>query len=93
MGAAVAAQRARGINPFDSGIGGLLVINLVFTFAVPGISIGGHIGGLIGGAVAGWVLIDAGPKLSRNPAVALVACAVLAAGVGAANLWAAPTFI
>ena len=29
---------------------GLIVINLVFTFAVPHISIGAHIGGLIGGA-------------------------------------------
>jgi membrane associated rhomboid family serine protease len=31
---------------------GIIVINLVFTFAIPNISIGGHIGGLIGGAAA-----------------------------------------
>ena len=30
----------------------LIVINLAISFAVPGISIGGHIGGLIGGTVA-----------------------------------------
>ena len=36
----------------------VLVINLVFTFAVPGISIGGHLGGLVGGFVAGYVLFD-----------------------------------
>jgi membrane associated rhomboid family serine protease len=30
---------------------GLIVINLVLTFAIPNISIGGHIGGLIGGAL------------------------------------------
>jgi hypothetical protein len=32
------------------------VINLIFTFAVPGISIGGHIGGLLGGIATGLVL-------------------------------------
>ena len=31
---------------------GIIIINLVFTFAIPNISIGGHIGGLIGGAAA-----------------------------------------
>ena len=30
---------------------GLIVLNLVFTFAISGISIGGHVGGLIGGLV------------------------------------------
>ena len=30
----------------------LIVINLAISFAVPGISIGGHIGGLIGGTLA-----------------------------------------
>ena len=29
----------------------LLVVNIAFTFAVPGISIGGHLGGLVGGAL------------------------------------------
>lgn len=36
--------------------GTLLVINLVFTFAVPGISWTGHVGGLIVGAVLGFLL-------------------------------------
>ena len=31
---------------------GLIVINLVLTFAIPNISIGGHVGGLAGGALS-----------------------------------------
>ena len=35
----------------------LILVNLAFTFAVPGISIGGHIGGLAGGIVATYALM------------------------------------
>ena len=37
-------------------IGSLLVINLAFTFFIPGISITGHLGGLAVGLVLGWIL-------------------------------------
>ena len=67
MGAAVAVFRSRGINAFDTGLGGVIVLNLVFTFAIPGISIGGHVGGLIGGFLAGWILTDVGPRYLRDP--------------------------
>lgn len=77
MGAAVAVFRARGINPFDTGLGGAIVLNLVFTFAIPGISIGGHVGGLVGGFLAGWLLVDAGPRYLKDPNLALAAVVAL----------------
>ena len=51
FGALLVLER-RGVIGTNGQILVLIVINLVFTFAVPGISIGGHLGGLIaGGAV------------------------------------------
>jgi membrane associated rhomboid family serine protease len=83
MGAAVAAMRSRGINPFQTGLGGTIVLNLLITFSIPGISIGGHVGGLVGGFVAGWVLTDLGPKQIRQawvPEALLVVLGVAVVG-------------
>lgn len=84
MGAAVAAMRSRGINPFQTGLGSTIVLNLLITFAIPGISIGGHVGGLIGGFVAGWILTDLGPKQWRDPRIpaALVVLVGVVVSVG-----------
>jgi membrane associated rhomboid family serine protease len=51
LGAALVLERQRTYVLGGSAIT-LLVLNLAFTFAVPGISIGGHLGGLAGGALA-----------------------------------------
>jgi membrane associated rhomboid family serine protease len=59
MGAAVLGLWRRGIDPFKTGIGGLLAINLLLTFVIPGISVGGHLGGLAAGAAAGGALFAA----------------------------------
>lgn len=77
FGAAFVVMRRRGINPMESGLGIWLLINLVFTFAIPNISIGGHIGGLIGGALVGLVLVEL-PARTRVPRqVPLIAAALL----------------
>lgn len=61
MGAAFIGLRLRGINPMQTGLGLTLVLNLVLTFSVSGISIGGHVGGLVGGVICGYFLF-APPK-------------------------------
>lgn len=55
-GAAIGLHR-RGVNVFSTGIGTTLLLNLVFTFTIPGISVGGHVGGALGGALCGWVML------------------------------------
>jgi membrane associated rhomboid family serine protease len=80
MGAAVAVMRNRGIDPMQSGLPFLIGLNLLFTFAIPGISIGGHIGGLIGGVLAAVLLLDV-PERVRLPQSA---AAVLTGALGAA---------
>jgi membrane associated rhomboid family serine protease len=57
MAAAFVGLRNRGVNPFSTGIGTVLVINLLLTFTLPGISIGAHVGGIVGGVLAGWVIM------------------------------------
>jgi membrane associated rhomboid family serine protease len=76
MGATAVELRARQIPVFQTGVGGLIVINLVISFSIPGISWGGHIGGLLGGALAAAV-IRLGDR-HRAQALALAGCAVIA---------------
>jgi membrane associated rhomboid family serine protease len=78
LGLALAAQRSQGINIWQSGLGGVLLINLAFTFGIPGISIGGHVGGLVGGYLCGAVLYELGPRL-RNATLSIVLCGAIGA--------------
>src|SRR3954464_2111960 len=80
MGAAFIELRARGIDPFQTGIGGLIVINLVLSFTLSNVSIGGHVGGLIGGVLAAGAL-QVGDRMRQRT---LGLAAVVALGVAAA---------
>jgi membrane associated rhomboid family serine protease len=89
MGAFAVEMRSRQISLMRGGlggIGGLIMINLVISFTLPGISWGGHIGGLIGGALVAQILQLA----ERRRAVVLgyaasIAIAVLAVGASIAT--------
>lgn len=91
LGLAVANQHARGVNLRQSGLGGILVVNLLITFT-PGlnISIGGHLGGLVGGLLCGLVIFRLGPKL-QNETLVTALCGAIGLACFAGALVAAQT--
>ena len=79
LAAATVGLWRRGVNPFTTGIGTALLLNLFITFAIPGISIGGHLGGAIAGAICGAVMLA--PSYRSFPNWATYATPV-AVGIG-----------
>ena len=78
MGAAFVLSSARGIDPMQSGIGPLILINLALSFIIPNVSIGGHLGGLVGGALAAF-LMDQAFERRRGIAIPIAACVLVGA--------------
>jgi membrane associated rhomboid family serine protease len=79
MAAAFIVARHRGIEQLAGQIALFIGINLLFTFGVSGISIGGHLGGLVGGALAGLLIVFS-ERRARRP-VELEALGMLALAV------------
>jgi membrane associated rhomboid family serine protease len=90
LGGCMAYVQGRGgvSSIMESGLGAIALINLAFSVAIPGISIGGHIGGLVTGFVTGYLLIRLGTGRGRAPA-AYGMCVVLFAALFAAAVFAA----
>jgi membrane associated rhomboid family serine protease len=83
MGVAFMEMRARGLDPMASGIGPTILLNLVLSFTLSGISIGGHIGGLVGGGLATVVLHELDKRRVKEVAIyGALAAMALAAAVG-----------
>jgi len=93
LGAFVAVHLAVGQNPLRTGIGQLIGLNLLITFLIPGISIGGHIGGLVSGLVVTYVLVAGRPvrdqshgeQIARGAAVAVLGLAFLGLAIAVAQ--------
>jgi membrane associated rhomboid family serine protease len=73
FGAAMVAFRQRGIDPWRTDIGSLVVLNLVITVVFSSfISVGGHLGGLAGGALVGAILLRDRERSSLRLAIGVV---------------------
>jgi membrane associated rhomboid family serine protease len=77
FGALIVVARYRGIPFWQSGLGFVLVINVVFSLSIQGISIGGHIGGFVAGLITGWLILEFGERRQMNT-LALAGCLVVA---------------
>jgi membrane associated rhomboid family serine protease len=77
LGALIVIAHYRGISIWQSGLGITLLINIVFSLSVAGISIGAHLGGCVGGAICGWLIVQLGER-RRMPAAAIAGCVVVA---------------
>ena len=86
MAAAILVMRNRGINPMESGLGLWLGLNLVITFTIPGISIGGHIGGLVGGGLAALLMFDLRDRVRMPAALPLLLAAVVGVAAVAGSI-------
>jgi membrane associated rhomboid family serine protease len=62
--ATILIARQRGFTQVVQTLGFWLVLNLVFTFSVSGISIGGHLGGLVGGLLGGLLVVGAERRMA-----------------------------
>jgi membrane associated rhomboid family serine protease len=80
MAGAFVFQRARGVDPWRSGLGPVILFNLALPFLFPNlnISIGAHVGGLIGGAIAALAMEWLSSR-RRGDLLPVLACAAVGA--------------
>jgi membrane associated rhomboid family serine protease len=79
MGAAAVVARNRGFSLMESGLGIWIGLNLLITFTIPNISIGGHIGGLVGGTIAAFLFLELRERVRLPDIVPSLVCAAIGA--------------
>ena len=77
MGAYFVLARQRGLT--NTGVGGLIVVNLILSFTITGIDWRAHLGGLVTGSLVAYAMASFGARPTSTSEVS-----PLVAGVGAA---------
>jgi len=77
FGALIVVAHRRGIPIWQTGLGFVLVLNLVISVSFRGISLGDHLGGLAAGLITGLMVVEWGERRRRR-GWALLGCAALA---------------
>jgi len=77
FGALIVVAWRRGIPIWQSGLGFVLVLNLVISVSFRGISIGAHLAGLIAGVICGLLIVELAER-RRSQWLALLGCGVVA---------------
>ena len=92
MASVLVVERLSGRDPWSEGLGTLIIVNVVLSFVIPGISIGGHLGGLCGGLLCGWTAGDQRRIRALRVWIILLILGISGCllGVMAANTWLNP---
>lgn len=89
MGALAALYLAQGVGLFQTPIGPILAVNLIISFTVPSVSLGGHLGGFVGGLIVGMAAAQSIRRRQHTNLVPVVAAVVVGGASFAGALWAA----